>query len=194
MGPINGSYNWYFLWPWLTHGMGRHWFARSKQDPRHSIRIVIWILLSVSICRHNKNISKYWDGNAVYPGLVKVTRFCCKYHINRNEIMLKLFPFFLHKIMGVSNIFATAKTNLFISFCFWALLSRVFESFVNFGTEQELRKEFEFLPSGCSLCRLGWVTTDCEWIGWTRTKLQPGYARPRPCHHSPISILKWQEN
>ena len=41
---------------------------RLDKAPRLSIRIVIWILPS-DICQLNKNISKYWDGNAIYEAV-----------------------------------------------------------------------------------------------------------------------------
>ena len=45
--------------------------------------------------------------------------------------------------------------------------------------KQELRKEFEFLPSGCSLCRLGWVTTE-SW-GLVEVPALVGYYRLWAC-------------
>ena len=50
---------------WSIHSHDKH-----RQGPHLSIRIVIWILPSdisiPGICQPNKNISKYWDGNAIY--------------------------------------------------------------------------------------------------------------------------------
>ena len=38
--------------------------ANIDKAPRLCIRVIIWILPS-DICQLNKNISKYWDGNAI---------------------------------------------------------------------------------------------------------------------------------
>ena len=60
----------------------------------------------------------------------------------------------------MSNIFARAKTNLFISFCFWTLLSCVFESFVNFGTEAGIKERVRVPPK--------WMFTLSSWLGYYR--------------------------